>query len=146
MAIAGIAVPVLIHLWNVKQGKTLKVGSVAFITESARAHSKSLKLSELLLLLLRCLLLIVLALLLCKPYFKKQVNLTKEKGWILIERKSVKEAYKKFKPTIDSLLKAGYSFHYFNNGFNKVKFEDALKMEFASIKESDLPYWTLLKE
>lgn len=146
LAIAGITVPVIIHLWNVKQGKTLKVGSIAFLTESARAHSKSLKLSELLLLLLRCLLLIVIALLLCKPFWERQADLAGEKGWILIERKSVKEAYNKFQPAIDSLLKSGYSFHYFNQGFKEVQFEDALRLELASVKETSVPYWLLLKD
>ncbi|MDQ3683812.1 MAG: hypothetical protein M3352_12190, partial [Bacteroidota bacterium] len=105
-----------------------------------------LKLSELLLLLLRCLLLIVLAVVLSKPFYEKKVDVSKEKGWVLIERKSVKEAYNKFKQAIDSLLKAGYSFHYFNKGFPEAKFEDALKMKNASVKENHTFYWTLLKE
>jgi hypothetical protein len=145
-AITGIAVPLVIHLWNIRKGKTLKVGSIAFLTESARSHSRSLKLSELLLLLLRCLLLIALAIVLSKPFYEKKIDLTKEKGWVLIERQSVKEAYNKFKLTIDSLLEAGYTFHYFNNGFPEAKFEDAIKMKNASVKENHAFYWTLLKE
>ena len=49
-AITGIAVPIVIHLWNVKQGKTFKVGSILFVTETARSYATSLKISELLLL------------------------------------------------------------------------------------------------
>jgi hypothetical protein len=145
-AIAGIAVPIIIHLWNVKQGKTLKVGSIAFLTESARSHSTSLKLSELLLLLLRCLLIVVLAHLLTKPFWEKEVDITKEKGWLLIEKDQVKTAYNKFKPQIDSLLKTGYSFHYFNDEFKEAKFEDALKDNVEEGKTNQQSHWTLLKE
>lgn len=144
-AAAGIIVPVIIHLWNVREGKTLKVGSIAFLTESAKSHAKSLKLSELLLLLLRCLLLIVLAMLIAKPAWEKQIKTT-EKGWILIENTQVQEAYKKFKPTIDTLIKKGYTFHYFNRDFKEVKPEDVLKVHADTAKKSALSYWTLLKE
>lgn len=124
-ALTGLAVPVIIHLWNVAPGKTLKVGSIALFTESARSHAKSLKLSDLLLLLLRCLLLAVLVLLLTQPFW--EVDVTKEKGRVMIEKNSVKDAYSKFRPRIDSLLKAGYAFHYFNPGFEEVAFDAAYK-------------------
>lgn len=144
-AAAGIIVPVIIHLWNVKQGKTLKVGSIAFLIESAKSHSKSRKLSDLLLLLLRCLLLIVLAMLIAKPAWEKQIN-TAEKGWILIEKSQVHEAYNKFKPTIDALIKNGYTFHYFNTDFEEAKLENILKMQNDTTKKLNVSYWTLLKE
>ena len=145
-AIAGIVVPIIIHLWNVKQGKTLKVGSIAFLTESARSHSTSLKLSELLLLLLRCLLVIILALLLIKPFWEKEIDITNEKGWILIDQSEVKNAYQKHKTQIDSLIKSGFSFHYFNIGFEKAKFDNALKAESSPTTELEASYWSLLKE
>ncbi len=144
-AAAGIIVPVIIHLWNVKEGKTLKVGSIAFLTESAKSQAKSLKLFELLLLLLRCLLLIVLVMLIAKPTWEKQIK-TAEKGWILIEKGQVQEAYNKFKPAIDTLIKNGYTFHYFNKEFKEAKLEDILKIRDDTAKKSGLSYWALLKE
>jgi len=144
-AAAGIIVPVIIHLWNVKDGKTLKVGSITFLTESAKSHAKSFKLSDLLLLLLRCLLLIVLSMLIAKPTWEKQMK-TEEKGWILIEETQVHEAYNKFTPTIDSLIKRGYTFHYFNPDFEEAKLETVLKLPVNSAKKSSGFYWTLLKE
>lgn len=142
----GIIVPVIIHLWNVRQGKTLKVGSIIFFKESATTRAKSLKLSHLLLLLLRCLLLIVMAVLIAQPFYVKQLNAQKEKGWILIEKKQVHEAYKKFKATIDTLIKSGYTFHYFKSGFKEAKFEDVLKMPVDTLAEPEASYWTVLKE
>ena len=55
-AIGGIVIPLIIHLWNIKKGKTLKVGSISLLGESSRQSAKSLKLIDLLLLFLRCLL------------------------------------------------------------------------------------------
>jgi hypothetical protein len=141
---AAIAIPVIIHLWNIREGKTLQVGSISLIQESARQQARSLKLKDLLLLILRCLILMALAFLLAKPTWQKQLTTTKEKGWILIEKQGLHAAYANFKQSIDSLIKAGYKFHYFNQGFEAVKFEDAIKN--AGNKAGDYEaYWTLLK-
>lgn len=144
-AIAGIALPLFIHLWNVRGGKKLLIGSVSLIDESSRQQGRSLRFTEILLLIIRCLLIISLAFLLARPSWKKQLSSTSEKGWILIEKESVHEAYKNFKPSIDSLLSAGYSFHYFNKGFSQARFEDALTTS-DSISQVESSYWTLLKE
>ena len=144
--LAGLAVPIFIHLWNVKTGRTLKVGSIAFLSESARSHARSFKLSEWLLLLLRCLLIILIVLLMTRPYWQQQVNTANEKGWILIEEGKVNEAYKTYKSSIDSLLKVGYSFHYLNTGFKQDAFEDALKIKDVKSQEVQPSYWALLKD
>ena len=144
-AAAGIIIPVIIHLRNVREGKTLKVGSIAFLTESAKSQAKSLKLSDLLLLLLRCLLLIALTMLIAKPTWETQIK-TEEKGWILIEKSQVREAYNNFKSTIDTLIKSGYTFHYFDLNFGQAKLEDVSKMPADTSKKSALSYWALLKE
>ncbi len=143
-AIAGIAVPLFIHLWNVKKGKTRKVGSIAFLTESAKSHTKSLRISEWLLLLLRCLLLIVLALLLTNPFIETPETDSQQKGWILIDKQEVKQAYRLFAPTIDSLLQQGYVFHYFNPGFTEAKIADTVQADNDSAKEK-IRYWTRLQ-
>src|ERR1700743_1895371 len=113
-ALAALSIPVAIHLWNIRQGKTLKVGSISLITVSSQKNSRSFKLHDLLLLLLRCLLLALLAFILMQPLWQKRINLAQIKGWILIPKESLKETYQKFKPEIDSLSKAGYEFHYFD--------------------------------
>ena len=126
-AAAGIIVPVIIHLWNIKEGKTLKIGSIAFFTESTKPHARRIKLSDLPLLLLRCLLLVVIAMLMAHPVWQRQIN-TKEKGWVLIEKGKVNEVYKKFKSAIDTLLQQGCTFHYFDYDFKEATLEEALKM------------------
>jgi len=141
-ALAGISVPVIIHFWNQRPGRILKVGSISLVPEEAKEYRRSLQLSDLLLLLLRCLLIATLAVVLANPNWKKPFNASKQKGWILISKKNLKETYSHFKPQIDSLYKSGFEFHYFNEGFAKEKLEDALaKKEDSAIS---LPsYWKL---
>lgn len=142
-AAAGIMVPVIIHLWNVKQGKTLKVGSVALFISSAPTSARSLRITDWLLLLLRCLLLIALAMLLAKPFWNEQNN-AKEKGWILIEKSEVKNAYKQFQPLIDSLIKQGYALHYFDESFETTDLQKALQAKEDTATKATLSYWALL--
>src|SRR5258708_36934040 len=107
----GMAIPVLLHLWNDKQGKVLPIGSIAFLEKGSRRQARSRKLSEWWLLLLRCGLLLLLALLLSGPFWRKAAMRTKTKGWILgVGEDGPGQAYK---PLIDSLSKAGHERHEF---------------------------------
>ncbi|MXV17210.1 BatA domain-containing protein [Hufsiella ginkgonis] len=139
-----LAVPVVIHLWNIKQGKTLKIGSIALLGESSRQNAKSLQLSDLLLLILRCLLLAGLALLLCQPVWRDEKPVA-SRGWVLIEQAGARETYHHFKKSIDSLVNAGHELHYFGPGFRKAKLDeinaDTLP---ASADSARLSYWALL--
>ncbi|HKG68145.1 MAG TPA: BatA domain-containing protein, partial [Segetibacter sp.] len=144
-SLAGIAIPVVIHLWNIKQGKTLKIGSITLLTQGSRQSAQNFQLTQLLLLFLRCLLLTLLAFLIAEPVWK-QVSANKEKGWILLEKESLNEGYKNNKSKIDSLLKAGYEFHYFSPAFKKDKLEEALKMQKDTLVSHPVPYWSLLAQ
>lgn len=132
-------------MWNIRPAKLLKVGSIALIEASSRKRSRSFKLLDVLLLLLRCLFIILLAFLLAMPYFKKQDSATKSKGWLLIPRENFKEVYGKFKTKTDSLLKSGYQLHYFNPGFNKVDIKQAVADTTGGSKGTT-SYWNLLRE
>src|ERR1700761_2679139 len=92
-ALTAVSIPVAIHLWNIRKGKTLKIGSIALITAASQKKAVSRRLSEKLLLLLRCLLLILIAFILTMPFWNRSNNLSKTKGWVLIPKESVKEAY-----------------------------------------------------
>jgi hypothetical protein len=145
-AIAAISIPVLIHLWHVKTGKTLKIGSIALLGESARQSSRSFRINDWLLLLLRCLLLSLLALLLTQPFWQKQAQPTKAKGWILVEKEPVKEVYAHYKPQIDSLLRAGYELHQLDTSFKTINLQQVLSDISKTIKINTKPrsYWPLL--
>lgn len=143
-ALAAVSIPIIIHLWNIKPGKTLKVGSISLFTASSPASSRSFKLLDILLLLLRCSLLVILAFLLAAPLWQQHVKATQAKGWLLLPRNDFKEAYQKFKPKIDSLTKAGYEFHLFETGFAK---RDIKEFKADTVKKPDnLNYWALLKQ
>ena len=109
IAMAGILIPVIIHLWNNQQGKVLPVGSIAFLEKGSLRQSRTRRLSEWWLLLLRCLLLLLLALLLSGPFWQQVSEKGKTKGWVL----GVKEDLSRpvYQTLIDSLLKAGYQWH-----------------------------------
>jgi hypothetical protein len=147
-ALAALSIPVAIHLWNIRQGKTLKVGSIALINASSQKSSRSFKLNDLLLLLLRCLLLALLAFVLTMPFWQRHINSSVIKGWVLIPKENVKESYQKFKPGIDSLTKAGYEFHYFNKGFQREKLNEILA-DSTGLKTDNTNsafYWTLIQQ
>ena len=143
-ALAALSIPVAIHLWNIKRGKTLKVGSISLITVSSQKKSRSLKLNDLLLLLLRCLLLALVAFVLAVPLWQRH-NSSTVKGWVLIPKRELKETYQKFKPTIDSLNKAGYEFHYFNKGFAKADLTKGLA-DTTNYKNTNVSYWSLVQQ
>ena len=108
---SAIIIPVLIHLWNIREGKTLKIGSVLLLRQSARQHARSFRIREWLLLALRCLLVLLLSLILAEPSWLAQPKTARQNGWVVVERQYKKELYKAFGRQIDSLAGAGLSLH-----------------------------------
>lgn len=68
----SLVVPLVIHLLNKGDVKTIKVGSVRYLTAQETTQTRQLKLNELLLLLLRMLLLTLLVLAIAEPILKSQ--------------------------------------------------------------------------
>lgn len=60
-ALAGLSIPLAIHLLSRKEGKVIRVGSLRHIEESNTSQFKSIRLNEILLLLVRMLLVTLLA-------------------------------------------------------------------------------------
>jgi hypothetical protein len=120
ITVSAVALPLLIHLWNLRKGKRLKIGSLLLITQSIQPTARQLRLTEWLLLLLRCLLILLLALLLSGPYWQNKSNNNKQKGWILIPRETIGDIYPAFKTQIDSLIKDGFELHAFNYPFEPI--------------------------
>gem|GEM_PF-846108 len=138
---AGMVVPILIHLWNKRQGKILQVGSVLLLQQSSRQQARQVQLKHLLLLLLRCLLIGLLAILLARPVFNVYQLGRVPKGWLLIPAGQVNNAYRQYQQRIDSLLANGYDFHYFNNGFEKATFTSALNDTVVNREPAMTDYW-----
>ncbi|MEJ7768218.1 MAG: BatA domain-containing protein, partial [Chitinophagaceae bacterium] len=143
-AIAAVAIPVIIHLWNIKEGKTLKIGSIRLLSQSSIQNARSLRWLDLLLLILRCLLIALLAVILSKPLWPQNIHQQKHTGWIVIEQQHLGESYSRFRPLIDSLLKAGFEFHYLAPGYKKAAFKNALKQAQRPFDKKQISYWYLL--
>jgi hypothetical protein len=148
-AAAAVVIPVAIHLWNIRPGKVLKVGSISLMDAASRKSSRSFKLLDIPLFILRCLLLILLALLLAIPLWQKKLQSTKVKGWVLIPKENLQESYAKFKTGIDSLTNTGYEFHYFDQGFEKSDLKKILEHPKDSVfaENAQQPnYWSLVNQ
>ena len=147
-ALAALSIPVAIHLWNIRQGKTLKVGSIALITASSQKSSRSFKLRNILLLLLRCLLLALVAFILAMPFWQRPIGSEGIKGWILIPKENLRESYQKFKSEIDSLTKVGYEFHYLNKGFQRADLNYVLAgpSSLKTVNTNSASYWSLVQQ
>ncbi|WP_343534609.1 BatA domain-containing protein [Pedobacter sp.] len=143
LALTALLVPIIIHLWRIKQGKTFKVGSISLMGESAASNARSFVISDWLLLLLRCLLLALLALLLAQPFLKGK-PLAKQSGWILIAQQNLKATYQNHRKTIDSLLNKGFEFRHLGLGFKSLSLNDTTNATIDSLPK--LSYTSLLKQ
>jgi len=140
-AISGIIIPIAIHFWNIKEGKALPVGSIALLEKSTKKYTSTLRITEWLLLILRCLLIIVLAMLLAKPVKQQKLS---DKGWILIDKQNTNTVYNHFKSIVDSLLDKGFELHNFDEGFKRTNLKDALASEDTISNQAQ--YWSLIKK
>ena len=152
IALAGLLIPLIIHLWKLKQGKTLRIGSIALLGASAPFTSRSYQITDWLLLILRMLLIALLAFLLAEPYLKKEKNEGPKKGWVLLEKSQLPSVYKTHKQDFDSLIKAGYELHDFGMGFQKMSLEDTLGgnnkalIQTSAEKQGSVSHYALLRE
>lgn len=142
IALAGLIIPVIIHLWSVKKGKTLKIGSIHLLGESANATSTSFRITDWLLFILRCLLLIIISFLLAQPLFQKKISTKTKMGWILVDQNQFSAVYANHQKAIDSLLKLGFELHDFNFGFKQFELKDSLQ----KTQKSTLSYQSLFKK
>ncbi len=140
-ATAGIAIPLLIHLWNIRKGRTKKIGSISFFTETAVSRAKSLQLSDLFLLMIRCLLFLMLAVFVARPFLLTR-STSNQKGWLLIERSHAGSLYQVYGKEIDSLLGKDFELHEFGGDFGLMKLADTTREK----KGSDREYWDLLRK
>jgi hypothetical protein len=133
LALTALALPILLHLRKDNKGKTLAVGSLALFGPAATSRAKSRRLSDWLLLLIRCALIITLSLLLAKPVWRTK---SPARGWLLIPPGEVHQAYTHRKAWVDSMLAAGFALHAFDLGFAAMSLTDTATGPVSS-------YWTL---
>jgi len=145
LAAIGIIVPVVIHLWNIKRGKTLKIGSISLLGEAANQRSSHLKIADWPLLILRCLLILLLALLLGNPVYQASIKSAEEPGWILFEKQGFGRVWQQNRVEIDSLLKKGYEIRDLQVGFPKLELKDTATV-FSRSGAAPLSYFSFIRQ
>ncbi|GAB5553866.1 MAG: hypothetical protein Sapg2KO_34570 [Saprospiraceae bacterium] len=73
-ALLGLIVPIAIHLWSKKEGQTIKIGSIQLLDKADTTQSRSIKLNEFWLLVMRLLIISVLVLILSNLHLKKNLK------------------------------------------------------------------------
>lgn len=68
----AIAIPIALHFWHQKKGRVIAWAATRFLFEKNQQSRRGLRLDQLLLLALRCLVLLTLAFLLSEPLLKKK--------------------------------------------------------------------------
>jgi ribosomal protein S26 len=109
----GLMLPIAIHLLSRKEGKVIYIGSLRHLTDSDTAQFSSIKLNEILLLILRMLLITTLVLIFAGLNFKTSRGKTAK--WLLIEDGIQNEAG--YKGILDTLRDDGYELRYLAEGF-----------------------------
>jgi hypothetical protein len=110
-ALAGLSIPIAIHLLSRKEGKVIRLGSLRHLQETSTQKFKGIKLNEILLLALRSLLIILFVLLISGIYWHSE----NDKRWLVVENGLEKNPIAK--KLIDSLTKQGFEQHQLQKGF-----------------------------
>lgn len=143
-ATAAVAIPVLIHFWNVSKGRVLKIGSIAFIPSSSRKTSNRLQLSELLLLFLRCMFVLLLSFFLAKPQWSNHTAGKKESGWIIADPGVGTQTISGHQSLLDSLRNNGYVFRKWDTSLSMLNYKQWME-EFKNDQSAiELRPWELV--
>lgn len=132
-ALAGMIIPLAIHLWSKKEGRVIRVGSTQFLPEVESKKSSSIRINEILLLILRMLMIALLALILAEPFTKATAEFEEKAVFIdpdLSQNENVLAV-------IDSLSQSGYKVYWFLPGFPSYETE---------IEDSIASYWHLIRD
>lgn len=139
-ALLGLIIPIAIHLWNRKEGRVIKVGSIQWLQASPSSRFSSIKFHDLLLFILRSLLILLLVLILTglqkTEYFTAK---KKPVSWVLVEHSILQERF--ILQDIDSLKQIGYEARLLEPGFPLM--EEAVS---HTQNNTIYNYWSLLKE
>jgi hypothetical protein len=127
---SGLLIPLTIHLLSRKEGQVIPIGSLRHLQDANTQQFKSLRLNEILLLILRSSLIVLIVLLLSGLQWK---NISQQK-WILVED-NIKDQ-PQAKALADSLKKDGYEVHSLSSGFPTTQ----------NINQQRINYWQLVEE
>lgn len=115
----AMSIPIIIHFWHQKKGKVIEWAATQWLVEKNLQQSRGIRLDNILLLLLRCLLLLTLCFFLSKPLMKwLNYNKTAKKIHFIQPNNLVIENYK-FE--IDEALKKGEKCYWIHSNPHQIK-------------------------
>lgn len=112
-ALAGLSIPVAIHLLSRKEGKVIRIGSLRHLQETTTQQFKGIRLNEIVLLTLRCFLIILFVLLMSGLSFRESKK--NNVKWVVIEKGLENKSV--VKTQLEELLKEGYEAHLLADNF-----------------------------
>ncbi len=117
VALAGLLVPLLIHLWNRRQGRVVLFGSTQFLETTQRKKVSRISFTQPLLFLLRALMIGACVLLLVEPVQVSILQILPQKNanWLLISPSLLERD--DWENTIDTLRYRGYERRVLARGF-----------------------------
>lgn len=131
-ALTGLSIPIGIHLLSRKEGKVILLGSLRHVHETSTKQFRGIRLNEILLLVLRCLLIVLFTLILSGLHW----NTLGKTRWVLIEKGL--ESQPPLIAMLDSLKKEGYEVRVLTEDFPLVEDSDSIS--------SAINYWALIEQ
>lgn len=142
---AALLIPLVIHLWNTRQGKKIRIGSIFLMADAESSKMKKRILSQPWLLLLRCILLMLLSIALARPFIETVLKSPAPEKWILVQARDYQAMHTQFKPLTDSFTRLGYTLHAFSTGFPVLETTN-IPAHLNPLTKDVKPYWSLLCE
>lgn len=115
----GILIPILIHFWHQKKGKVIEWAATQFLIEKTLQQSRGIRLDNILLLIVRCLLLILLSFFLSKQLLKWLNEETVSKKIHLIQPNTL--VLENYKFEIENALKKGEKCYWLDTKNTSIK-------------------------
>ena len=114
----AIAVPIIIHFWHQKKGKVIDWAATNWLIEKNLQQSRGIRLDNIFLLILRCLLLLILSLLLSKPLLHALNSHQVAHKVHLVQKNSF--VVNNYKFELEEALKKGEKCYWFNTPLEPV--------------------------
>ncbi len=128
-----ISIPIVIHFWHQKKGKVIAWAATQWLSEKNLQQSRGIRLDNILLLIIRCLLLLLLVFILSKPLIKWTKSSTeKAKIYLIQPNQSLIENYK-FE--IEEALKKGEKCYWLST--KPIQFDDMNDIPPKALKNID---------
>ncbi|MFN8345340.1 MAG: BatA domain-containing protein [Spirosomataceae bacterium] len=115
----AVAVPIALHLWHRKKGKLLPWAATQWLSEKDLQPAKGIRLDNVLLLIIRCIVLVSLVFLLAKPILRQDSGSADERKIHLVQANS--SVVNNYKFEIEEALKKGESIYWIGTDLQPVE-------------------------